>query len=147
MTKQEYRDAIGQGGFSLIIAMDCWQEILKECRLCGVEERIIAIFNKYTKGNPYMNCQYSQDGEELYLRAKFSKAVSGFYVDVGAYHPYRFSNTYWAYKRGWNGINIEPNADAKELFDRVRKRDINLCCGISSRGVYRLIIISLMNLR
>lgn len=134
VTQNEYESLIRQEGISLIIAMDCWQEVLKECRLSGVEEKIIAIFNRHTKGNPYIICQYSQEGEELYLAAKFSGTTSGFYVDVGAHHPYRFSNTYWAYKLGWNGINIEPNADSIGLFNRVRKRDINLCCGISSRG-------------
>lgn len=62
----------------------------------------------------------------------FSNYSSGFYVDVGAHHPHRFSNTYKFYKKGWNGLNIEPNPDAHSLFSKHRNRDINLNIGIST---------------
>lgn len=58
----------------------------------------------------------------------------GFYVDIGACHPYRFSNTYWAYKRGWSGINIEPNKKGYETLRKHRARDINLWCGIAENN-------------
>jgi hypothetical protein len=54
----------------------------------------------------------------------------GFYVDIGAYHPIRLSNTYRLYCRGWSGINIEPTPGAKALFDEYRPRDINLGIGV-----------------
>lgn len=76
---------------------------------------------------------YSQEGEDMILRRFFDdKSRIGFYVDVGAHHPKRFSNTYYFYKLGWNGINIEPNPDVKDLFSRLRGRDINLHYGVSS---------------
>lgn len=78
----------------------------------------------------------SQDGEELYLREIFSNRTKGFYVDVGALHPYRFSNTYWAYECGWRGINIEPNPDMCKLFCRYRDKDINLNLGVSNEEGY-----------
>ncbi len=37
---------------------------------------------------------YSQEGEDLILRRIFNDRASGFYVDVGAHHPRRFSNTF-----------------------------------------------------
>lgn len=74
---------------------------------------------------------YSQEGEDLILREIFQGKQQGFYVDVGAHHPLRFSNTYYLYNRGWSGINIEPSREAKLCFDLLRPRDINLDIGIS----------------
>jgi len=74
---------------------------------------------------------YSQEGEDRILQRMFEHKGHGFYVDVGAHHPRRFSNTYLFYRRGWSGINIEPNPDVADAFRRERKRDINLQMGIS----------------
>jgi FkbM family methyltransferase len=74
---------------------------------------------------------YSQEGEDMILRRVFEGQDSGFYVDVGAHHPRRFSNTYYFYKQGWTGINIEPNPHAAKAFKSYRPRDINLCLGVS----------------
>lgn len=75
---------------------------------------------------------YSQDGEDMILKALFEqkKGYKGFYVDVGAHHPVRFSNTKYFYNRGWRGINIEPTPNAIKAFKLFRKRDINLNIGI-----------------
>jgi len=56
----------------------------------------------------------------------------GFYVDVGALDPFRFSNTYALYLAGWRGINIEPRKDSIARFNLYRKGDINLNIGVSS---------------
>jgi FkbM family methyltransferase len=61
-----------------------------------------------------------------------SDRQTGFYVDVGAYHPVRSSNTYFFYLYGWRGINIEPRPGSKKLFDKIRPKDINLEVGISA---------------
>ncbi|MDR2175361.1 MAG: FkbM family methyltransferase [Synergistaceae bacterium] len=58
--------------------------------------------------------------------------IEGFYVDVGAYHPKRFSNTYYFYQTGWRGINIDANADAIKLFNKYRPRDINVHSGVGT---------------
>lgn len=55
---------------------------------------------------------------------------NGFYVDVGAYDPHRFSNTKRFYKKGWRGINIEPNFSGYQKFLKNRKIGINLNIGI-----------------
>lgn len=78
----------------------------------------------------YFDEVYSQDGEELFLKEYFFQKDKGVYVDVGAYHPFRFSNTYWAYLRGWRGINIEPDLINYELMKTFRQEDININCGI-----------------
>lgn len=69
---------------------------------------------------------YSQEGEDLLLGRIFEGQKNGFYVDVGAHHPLRFSNTYRFYKQGWHGINIDAMPNSMKLFNRVRPRDINL---------------------
>ncbi len=76
---------------------------------------------------------YSQEGEDLILRRIFESQKVGFYVDIGAHHPKRFSNTNYFYKHGWRGINIDPNPDSEKLFDRYRPRDVNLLCGVSDK--------------
>lgn len=74
---------------------------------------------------------FSQEGEDMILSRIFEGQKRGFYVDVGAHHPHRFSNTHIFYQRGWSGINIEPNPDAIGAFQTARPRDTNLQTGVS----------------
>jgi FkbM family methyltransferase len=74
---------------------------------------------------------FSQEGEDLILRRIFDNQASGFFVDVGAHHPRRFSNTYNFYRCGWTGINIDPSPDAMRAFRSERGRDINIQCGVA----------------
>ena len=84
--------------------------------------------------DPYATRSYSQEGEDLILRRIFDQQRTGFYVDVGAHHPKRFSNTYIFYRAGWRGINIEPNPAVKGQFASIRPRDINVQVGISEQA-------------
>jgi FkbM family methyltransferase len=74
-----------------------------------------------------------QEGENIILERIFAKQNKGFYVDVGAHHPVRFSNTLNLYQRGWLGINIEPNHKVIKNFKKMRARDINLNIAISTK--------------
>lgn len=74
---------------------------------------------------------YSQEGEDILLERMIGSRTKGFYIDVGAHHPYRYSNTCYFYKRGWSGINIEPNPELFRSFLKHRKRDINLNMGLN----------------
>jgi FkbM family methyltransferase len=73
---------------------------------------------------------YSQEGEDMILRKLFREQKCGFYVDVGAHHPRRFSNTYFYYRRGWTGINIDAMPGSMRLFETMRPRDLNLECAV-----------------
>jgi FkbM family methyltransferase len=75
---------------------------------------------------------YSQFGEDLWLAEHFADQPTGFYVDVGAYDPFNASNTLLLYRRGWHGINVEPDPEALRGFQRFRRRDINLGVAVSS---------------
>lgn len=68
----------------------------------------------------------------MILRSYFHRLQRpGFYVDVGAHHPTRFSNTRLFYERGWRGINIEPNPAVAAAFREQRPRDVHLAVGVS----------------
>ncbi|MFT7246563.1 MAG: hypothetical protein ACI82A_003940, partial [Candidatus Azotimanducaceae bacterium] len=74
----------------------------------------------------WTNRSWSQEGEDQILRRIFEQQSTGFYVDVGAHHPKRFSNTFLFYKLGWQGINIDAMPGSMALFNRERSRDLNL---------------------
>ena len=79
---------------------------------------------------------YSQDGEDMILRSfieiEYPKNHKGFYVDIGAHHPLRFSNTAYFYKKGWHGINVEPTPAQIKKFYSSRKRDININAAVGN---------------
>lgn len=62
----------------------------------------------------------------MILARVFEGQPEGFYVDVGAHHPVRFSNTYLFYLRGWRGINIDATPGSMVAFRNVRPEDINV---------------------
>ena len=77
----------------------------------------------------------AQEGEDALLKRllKWHYNNPGFYVDVGAHHPTRFSNTYHYYLKGWRGINIDPIRGVMKLFDEQRPGDMNLELGIANQ--------------
>lgn len=77
---------------------------------------------------------YSQFGEDLLIRSLFNHKPYGTYVDVGAYHPFLYSNTALLYKKGWRGVNVEPNPSQLKLFDKYRSRDANVNAAVSSES-------------
>ncbi len=85
----------------------------------------------FKKTLKYAKLSYSQEGEDLILERFFENKKNGFYVDVGAHHPKRFSNTYNFYKNGWRGINIDAMPDSMISFNKERPRDVNLETGVS----------------
>ena len=78
------------------------------------------------------NIHFSQDAEDIILEKWFSAKKNGFYVDVGAHHPVRFSNTYKYYCKGWSGINIDAMPGIMKLFDKIRPNDTNVETPISN---------------
>jgi FkbM family methyltransferase len=70
---------------------------------------------------------------ELLFREVLGKAAlkSGVYVDVGAFHPTKYSNTFRFYKRGWSGIVIDLEADKLRAFRWLRPRDTAVQAAVS----------------
>jgi FkbM family methyltransferase len=75
---------------------------------------------------------YSSEGEDLILKRIFDGKTNGVYIDVGAHHPFRVSNTYLFYKKNWTGINIDPMPGSQAMFNKYRPLDINLEMGVSA---------------
>lgn len=88
--------------------------------------------NKFWRG--FANAYYSQSGEDIIIGNFFQNKNKGFFVDVGAYHPNHYSNTHLLHKKGWRGINIDPNPSSIKLFNKHRKNDINLQMGVLNEG-------------
>lgn len=74
---------------------------------------------------------YSQEGEDLALHRIFANLRSGYYVDIGSHHPFRFSNTYLFYRNGWRGLCVDPLPGSARLFKRWRPRDVFVEMGVS----------------
>ena len=70
---------------------------------------------------------YSQFGEDKVIKT-FLPERFGSYLDIGAGHPIRNSNSYLFYKSGWQGTLIEPILDLANTAKRVRRRDTIHCC-------------------
>ena len=87
-------------------------------------------------GDPALepNLCYGQDGEDLILDRLLDRQLNGFYVDVGAHHPVRFSNTYLFYQRGWRGINIDAMPGSMRAFKRLRPKDTNIEAGVAGQA-------------
>lgn len=77
---------------------------------------------------------YAQHGEDLTIKSFFENKTNGFYVDVGAHHPERYSNTYLLHKLGWSGVNIDANPETIKLFERDRPKDKNLLTGVAKES-------------
>ena len=69
---------------------------------------------------------FSQEGEDMVLSRLFLHQRAGFYVDIGAHHPQKYSNTYSFYRQGWRGINIDAMPGSMAPFQALRPNDINL---------------------
>jgi len=84
---------------------------------------------------------YSSAGEDIVIRSLLLRREQmngntvlpekGFYVDVGAFAPKQFSNTYFFYNIGWRGINIDAAPGSMKIFDRIRPRDTNVEAAVS----------------
>ncbi|MDC3376511.1 FkbM family methyltransferase [Candidatus Nanopelagicales bacterium] len=73
---------------------------------------------------------YSQFGEDAVIN-RLLDGERRKYLDIGAGHPVRYSNTYSFYRRGWSGILVEPLAQNVQHASDVRPRDsiVQAICG------------------
>jgi Methyltransferase FkbM domain len=110
------------------------KQAIKRSKLFAKLLRIRTIFRKISTGSlsDFANTSFGQEGEDLVILRQLKEPSKGFYVEVGALAPQRFSNTWLFYTMGWNGILIEPNPEVKEAFGRTRQRDIFVNEGVSS---------------
>mgnify|MGYP002010420141 CR=1 FL=1 len=105
----------------------------------NIYEKIRMFHNIFIKNNFFIKKKtYSMNGEDIFINNYFKKKT-GFYVDVGAYHPLELNNTYLLYKKGWNGINIDINSLSIDYFNYLRPDDININIAISNKKTTKTI--------
>jgi FkbM family methyltransferase len=78
------------------------------------------------------NRSYAQQGEDLAVASVLQKLGirEPTYLDIGAHHPIKGSNTYVFYEVGCRGVLVEPNPHYAELIRKTRPRDVVLEVGI-----------------
>jgi FkbM family methyltransferase len=71
----------------------------------------------------YNGARNSEHGEEWIIRDFFADKRDGVFLDVGAHHYKRYSNTYYLETElGWSGLAIEPQSKFAEEYARYRPR-------------------------
>lgn len=75
----------------------------------------------------------SQCGEDFIIESIIPSKKRGLYVDIGANHPIKYSNTFLFRQKGWRGINIEPNPHRIKSFRFWRRGDVNLNIGVADK--------------
>jgi hypothetical protein len=80
-----------------------------------------------------MRVSYSQFGEDLVVRTHFAEGFDnsiGRFIDVGAFHPFKYSNTMLLSQLGWRGINIDCDLVKIARFEKLRPQDQNICAAV-----------------
>lgn len=80
---------------------------------------------------------YGQNGEDLIICAELASIRAGTFLDIGAYHPFRFSNTRRLYELGFKGVFVEPSPGLRAAFDQEYASDsgivfLPVCVGAES---------------
>ena len=77
---------------------------------------------------------FSQEGEDIIISRlyNFKNLRSKIFLDIGAGHPIKYSNTFLLYINGLNGISIDANNKNIFLHKIFRPKDISKKLLISS---------------
>ncbi len=81
--------------------------------------------------NSLKNEHLGEFGEDIFIRRFFKNTRNGFYVDIGCYHPIKGSLTYYLFKKGWNGLNVDLSRVSIDLFKIARPKDYNVNAAIT----------------
>ena len=107
--------------------------ILKRLIAAGVKNQIKAnIPRKFSVKDSYSQC-----GEDLlveFLLEIIDGPRARTYLDLGANHPFKLSNTALFYLQGGSGILVEPDPYLAKVLSRKRPKDIVIQKGIHFEG-------------
>lgn len=67
---------------------------------------------------------FSLEGEDLILASLLREVELGVYIEVGANHPTRISNTYRFYQMGWTGLAVDGNDAFAPMWATQRPNDV-----------------------
>lgn len=84
----------------------------------------------------YGRYTYAQHGDDLIFLCIFKSLgiPKPSYLDIGAHHPLKISNTALLYQRGSRGVNVEANPNLIRAFQTQRPEDINLNVGVAGNS-------------
>ena len=85
---------------------------------------------------------YGQFGEDATIQALFKNTRKGVYLDIGAYNPVLYSNTYALYRCGWSGVVVDPNRSMETLYHWIRPRDRFENAGVGEPGEHTYFLFS-----
>lgn len=77
---------------------------------------------------------FSWEGEDIVANKILMDTFgieTGYYLDVGAHHPFNLSNTAYFYRKGWRGLNVDAMPGAMDEFHALRPEDTNIEAGVS----------------
>jgi FkbM family methyltransferase len=78
---------------------------------------------------------FSQFGEDRAALFHLQQVKDkGIVVDIGAYHPFRFSNTFLFHLMGWKCVCVDASEESIALLNQVRPTDTNVCALVSDRS-------------
>ena len=89
--------------------------------------KIFKLLKNKKKGN-----YFGEFGEDILINRFFRKIDDGFYVDIGCYHPTKGSLTYYLYKKGWRGLNVDLSRISIDLFKLARPKDYNIHAAVTN---------------
>ena len=76
---------------------------------------------------------HALEGSDLIAASLLRNVSSGTYVDVGANHPIRQSNTRHFYEKGWRGLAIDGNGEFEAAWREQRPGDIFVSALVSDK--------------
>lgn len=88
------------------------------------------LLTKLSRGD--RKTSYAQCGEDLIVEFIFeaSSKFNPTYLDLGAYHPKKLSNTYLFYVKGCRGVCVEPDPVLHAKIAGARRGDVCLNVGV-----------------
>lgn len=91
-------------------------------------------FSRFVKFLTYggLRGHFAQYGEDVFLHKFFRGQRNGFYIDIGAHHPFNLSNTAYLWIGGWNGVNVDASEKSIEIYSKVRPLDLNIRAAVVS---------------
>ena len=76
---------------------------------------------------------HALEGSDLIAASLLRNVSSGTYIDVGANHPIRQSNTRHFYEKGWRGLAIDGNGEFEAAWREQRPGDIFVSALVSDK--------------
>ncbi len=108
--------------------MNARLHLIHGLKRAGVLEAAELVYDAWWLRRALKRGTFAQHGEDLFMVECFAGKPAGSYVEVGANHPFKISNTYLLYRSGWRGVTVEPIRRLWRKHRRWRPGDIQLNC-------------------